>query len=144
MEKVRTQLGNGPKRLLKASLPAFFFEDGYTLSAADLGKSGVKIELSHKYNVGGAIILPPKQVEECGRWLLETLEQDSNGLPKQLADVLERLSKQSGFKAKLERGDKKKIKDALRVLKRQSAKNKAVAEAEADEPTLRQLPRKAV
>jgi len=145
MAKSNTQLGNGPRRLLKASLPEFLYEDGYTLSATDLGKSGVKIELSHNYNVGGAVILPPRQVQKCGRWLLETLEQDSNGLPKQLAGILEKLSKQSGFKAKLERGDKKKIKDALRALKRQSARSKAVAEAEADEPTLvRPLPKKAV
>ena len=144
MGKVDTQLGNSPKRLLKASLPAFLYEDGYTLSATDLGKSGVKIELSHNYNVGGAIILPPRQVEQCGRWLLETLEQESNGLPRQLTGILERLSKQSGFRAKLERGDKKKIKDALRILKTQSSKDKAVAEAEADEPALRQLPKKAV
>ncbi|MHC4299077.1 MAG: hypothetical protein ACYS7Y_17525 [Planctomycetota bacterium] len=144
MGKVNTQLGNGPKRLLKASLPEFAYEDGYTISATDLGKAGVKIELSHNYNVGGAIILPPKQVAECGRWLLETLDQDSNGLPRQLVGVLERLSKQSGFKAKLERGDKKKIKDALRVLKTQSARSKAVAAAEADEPALKQLPRRAV
>ena len=138
------KLGNGPKRLLNASLPAFSYDDGYTLKATDLGKAGVKIELSHNYNVGGAIILPPKQVAECGRWLLETLHQDSNGLPKQLVDVLERLSKQSGFRAKLERGDKKKIKDALKILKTQSSKDRAVAEAEADEPALRQLPRRAV
>ena len=144
MGKVNNQLGNDPRRLLKASLPAFSYEDGYTISATDLGKAGVKIELSHNYNVGGAIILPPKEVEKCGRWLLETLEQDSNGLPKQLTDVLERLSKQSGFKAKLERGDKNKIKDALKVLKARSAPSKAVAEAEADEPALKQLPRRAV
>jgi len=144
MGKLSTQLGNGPRRLLKASLPAFLYKDGYTLLATDLGKSGVKIELSHNYDVGGAIILPPKQVEQCGRWLLETIEQDSNGLPKQLTGILERLSKQSGFRAKLKRGDKKKMKDALRILKTQSSKDKAVAEAEADEPALRQLPRKAV
>ncbi len=144
MKEVSVRLGNGPKRLLKASLPAFLYEDGYTISATDLGKSGVKIELSHNYNIGGALILPPEQVEKCGRWLLETLEQDSNGLPKQLTDILERLSKQSGFKAKLERGDKKKMKDALKVLKRQSMTSKAVAAAEADEPALRQLPKRAV
>jgi len=144
MNEVSTQLGKGPKGLLKSSLPAFLYEDGYTLSATDLGKAGVKLELSHNYNLGAAIILPPKQVEECGRWLLETLEQDSNGLPKQLAGILERLSKQSGFRAKLERGDKKKMRDALRVLKRKSAPSKAVAEAEADEPALRQLPKRAV
>lgn len=144
MKKVSTQLGNSPRRLLKASLQAFLYEDGYTLSATDLGKSGVKIELSHNYNIGGALILPPEQVEAYGRWLLETLGQDRNGLPKQLTGILERLSKQSGFKAKLERGDKKKMKDALKVLKRPSASSMAVAKAEADEPTLRQLPKRAV
>ena len=147
MKKVSARSSNRPKRLLKhrrTALPTFLYEDGYAISAKDLGKAGVKIELSHNYNVGGAIILPPRQVEECGRWLLETLEQESNGLPKQLVDVLERLSNQSGFRAKLERGDKKKIKDALKVLKTQSARSKAVAEAEADEPALRQLPRRAV
>jgi hypothetical protein len=144
MNEVSTQLGKGAKRLLKPSLPAFLYEDGYTLSATDLGKAGVKIELSHKYNLGAAIILPPKQVGECGRWLLETLEQDSNGLPKQLAGVLERLSRQSGSRARLERGDKKKMKDALRALKRQSTRSKVVAAAEADEPALRQLSRRAV
>ena len=75
---------------------------------------------------------------------METLEQDSKGLPKQLVGVLERLSKQSGLRPKLERGDKKKMKDALRVLKRQPARSKVVAKAEADEPALRQLPRRAV
>lgn len=144
MNEVSAQLGNVSRRLLKASLPAFLYEDGYTLLATDLGKSGVKIELSHNYNVGGALILPPEQVEAYGRWLLETLGQDSNGLPKQLTGILERLSKQTGFKAKLERGDKKKMKDALKVLKRPAARSKAVADAEADEPALRQLPKKAV
>ena len=147
MKNVSLRSGNRPKRLLKhgrAALPEFHYEDGYRLSAKDLGKTGVKIELSHNYNVGGAIILPPEQVRECGTWLLETLEQESNGLPKQLTDILERLSKQSGFRAKLERGDKKKIKDALKVLKRQSTQDRAVAEAAADEPALHPLSKRAV
>jgi len=147
MGKVSVRSSNRPKRLLKhrrAALPEFHYEDGYRLSVKDLGKAGVKLELSHNYNIGGAIILPPRQVRECGTWLMETLEQESNGLPKQLTEILERLSKQTGSRAKLERGDKKKIKDALRVLKRESARSKAVAHAEADEPTLRQLSRRAV
>lgn len=148
MGKVSTRSSSRPKRLLRhrrAALPEFHYEDGYRLSAKDLGKAGVKIELSHNYNVGGAIILPPSQVREYGAWLMETLEQESNGLPKQLVEILERLSKQSGPRARLERGDKKKIRDALRVLKRHSAKSRAVAEAEADEPSLmRPLSKKAV
>lgn len=147
MRKISAQNGSGARKLLKhhrAALPEFVYEDGYTLSVKDLGKAGVKIELSHDYNVGAAIILPPKKVQECGAWLLETLEQESNGLPRQLTDILERLSKQSGFRTKLERGDKKKIREALRALKRRSARNAAVAEAEADEPVLRPLSKQAV
>lgn len=147
MAKVSTRSRNRSKRLLKHrrdALPEFHYEDGYRLSAKDLGKSGVKIELSHNYNIGGAIILPPRQVREYGTWLMETLEQDINGLPKQLTEILERLSKQTGTMLKLERGDKKKMREALRALRRQSASNKAVAEAEADEPALKPLPRKAV
>jgi len=147
MAKASARSNNRPKRLLRrhrAALPEYHYEDGYRLTAKDLGKNGVKIELSHNYNVGGAIILPPKQVRECGAWLMETLEQESNGLPKQLTEILERLSKQTGSKAELERGDKKKLREALRALKRQSARNKAVAQAEADEPALKALPKKAV
>ena len=147
MAKLSARSSNRSKRLLKhhrAALPEFHYEDGYRLSVKDLGKAGVKIELSHNYNVGGAIILPPRQVRECGTWLMETLEQESNGLPKQLTEILERLSKQTGSRAKLERGDKKKMREALRALKRQSSRSKAVAEAEADEPALRTLSRKAV
>ena len=147
MAKLSARRSNRSKRLLKhrrAALPEFYYEDGYRLSVKDLGKAGVKIELSHNYNVGGAIILPPRQVRECGTWLMETLEQESNGLPKQLTEILERLSKQTGSRAKLERGDKKKMREALRALKRQSSRSKAVAEAEADEPALRTLSRKAV
>jgi len=147
MRKASARSGSPAKRLLKHrrdALPEFHYEDGYRICAKDLGKAGVKIELSHGYNVGAAIILPPKQVEECGRWLLETLEQESNGLPRQLTDVLERLSNQSGFRAKLERGDKKKMKEALRALKRKSAQDRAVAAAAADEPALHPLSKRAV
>lgn len=125
MVKLTVQTGNSPNKRLKrtsAALPPFRYEDGYTFSASDLGKLGVKIELNHEYDTGVAIVLPPGKVGEFGKWLLETLEQESNGLPKQLCDILERLSKQSGFKPTLQRGDKKKIKDALKVLKSQSSK----------------------
>lgn len=147
MEQLSAQRSSRPKRLLRhhrAALPEYQYEDGYRLSVKDLGKTGVKIELSHNYNTGAAIILPPKQVRECGTWLMETLEQESSGLPKQLTEILERLSKQSGFRARLERGDKKKIREALRALKRHSARSNAVEEAEADEPALRALSKKAV
>jgi hypothetical protein len=103
-----------------------------------LGKLGVKIELKHRYDTAGAIILPPKEVAKCGRWMLETLEQESNGFPKGLHSILERLSGQSGFRPTLKRGDKKKIKDALKVMNSQRAK------ARSREPFLTSVSRKAI
>lgn len=125
-------------KFTSAALPPFQYKDGYMLSASDLGKLGVKIELNNEYEHGMAVILPPRQVGEYGRWLLETLEQDSNGLPKQLYEILERLSGQKGMKLNLRRGDKKKLKDALKVLK--SHKSKAMP----PEPVLRSYSTKAV
>jgi len=125
-------------KFTSAALPPFQYEDGYTLSASDLGKLGVKIELNHEYEHGMAIILPPRQVGEYGRWLLGTLEQDSNGLPKQLYEILERLSGQKGMKPNLRRGDKKKMKEALKVLKSHKSK------ARSPEPVLRSYSTKAV
>ena len=129
---------NRPSRVPRSALPPYSYEDGYTFSVTDLGKLGVKIELKHRYDTAGAIILPPKEVAKCGRWMLETLEQESNGMPKELHGILERLSRQSGFKPTLKRGDKKKIKDALKVLNSQRAK------ARSKEPFLTPLPRKAM
>jgi hypothetical protein len=102
-----------------SALPGFRYCNGYTFRATDLGKQGVKIELTHEKDVGAAIILPPKEVGQCGRWLLKTLGQDCHGLPKELPDILQRLTGQKGTERILEWGDKKKIKDALKVLRKQ-------------------------
>ncbi|MHC4494956.1 MAG: hypothetical protein ACYSYM_03935 [Planctomycetota bacterium] len=121
MAKPGGRIGKSPGKPVKnrrGVLPAFRYKDGYTLSASDLGKLGVKIELNHEHDAGVAIILPPEKVAECGRWMLETLEQDTNGLPQQLRSILERLSKQSGFKPTLQRGDKKRIREALKALRK--------------------------
>jgi hypothetical protein len=141
MGKLSRRICNSPNKPLKhphSALPAFRYEAGYTFSASDLGKLGVKIELNHEHDTGVAIILPPRKVGECGIWLLETLEQESNGLLKELLGILERLGKQKGFKPALQRGDKKKIKDALKVLKSQSSKVRTQA------PVLRPLSKKAI
>ena len=100
-----------------SSLPPFVFGNGYSLSAFDLGGSGVKVELRHNGDVGAAIIMPPEEVHKLGRWLLRTLGQDQHGLPSELGRILERLSKTKVQQSILERGDKKRIKEALRVLK---------------------------
>jgi hypothetical protein len=100
-----------------SSLPPFVFGNGYSLAAFDLGNSGVKVELGHEGDVGAAVILPPEEVHKLGRWLLRTLGQDRHGLPEDLGRILERLSKTKVEHSILERGDKKRIKEALRALK---------------------------
>jgi hypothetical protein len=98
-------------------LPPFTFGNGYSLSAFDLGNSGVKIELHHNGSVHAAVMLPPEAVQELGRWLLRTLGQDEHGFPVELDGILERLSKAKVENSILERGDKKRIKQALRALR---------------------------
>jgi len=103
--------------LRRESLPGFVYRNGFSLSATDLGNNGVKIEFSHENDVAAAIILPPDAVEQCGRWMLKTLGQDKHGLPEEFPMVLRRLSQHKGIERSLERGDKKRIKDALRALR---------------------------
>ena len=98
------------------ALPGFIFQNGYTLQASDLGNSGVKIELLHDYDTVGAIILPPKEVGKCSRWLFQTLGQDRFGLPGELPEILKRLSREERAGQILRRGDKTKIRDALKAL----------------------------
>ena len=100
-----------------AALRGFRYDNGYTLQATDMGSLGVKIELLQDHDTGGAIILPPKLVGECGRWMLQTLGQDRHGLPEELPDILKRLSRQKAATRLLKRGDKKIIKDALKTLR---------------------------
>ena len=124
-EKQRVRTSNSPQKKGKyrhTVLQAFRYEAGYTLSASDLGNLGVKIELNNEYDNGLAIILPPIKVGECGMWLLETIGQENHGLFQELRDILERLSKQNRLQTKLQRGDKKTIKEVLKVLKSQSSR----------------------
>ncbi len=100
-----------------SSLPPFAFGSGYSLKAFDLGNAGVKLELHHDGDTEAAIILPPREVGSLGRWLLNTLGQDKHGLPVELGGILERLTKPNLKHPILERGDKKRIKEALRTLR---------------------------
>jgi hypothetical protein len=119
MNQDNTVTGSRANRNLSrrhSSLSGFEYQNGYRFSATDLGKQGVKIELLHRDDAEAAIILPPKEVGKCGKWLLQTLGQDRFGLPPELPDILKRLTKQKGTKRVLQRGDKKRISDALKVL----------------------------
>ncbi len=106
-----------PANRSSSSLPSFVFGNGYSLTAFDLGSAGVKLELGHDGTVGAAIILPPEEVGNLGRWLLRTLGQDKHGFPVELGGILERLSKAPVKAPILERGDKRRIKEALRALR---------------------------
>ncbi len=99
-----------------AVLPGFYYKNGYTLCLADLGKVGVKIELIDSNEGSAAVILPPEKTEECSKWLSKTIGQRSRSLPEELAKILARLLKEKEPKRILERGDKKTIKEALKLL----------------------------
>ena len=120
MIEIATEYGkrtSKPVSFARASLPGFEYRNGFTFTATDLGNNGVKIELLHENDVTAAIILPPGAVAECGRWMLKTLGQDKHGLPNGLPDILRRLSKHKAAAPAFNHGDKKKIKDAIRVLR---------------------------
>jgi len=107
----------------RPALSGFYYEDGYTLLGTDLGGLGVKMELMRKHKGGGAVILPPHKARECAQWLQRTLGQVNQSLPKELPDVLERIIEQEGLAPVLKRGDKKKIKDVIKILKAQQGEN---------------------
>ena len=127
MERLSLRTGEEPKKPINqmyAAFSAFRYKDGYTFSAIDLGTRGVKVELNQEYDVGAAVILPPEKVRDCGRWLLQTLGQNSYGLPEELTDILQRVISHEKSAIILQRGDKTKIKDALKVLRRDQRKLK--------------------
>jgi hypothetical protein len=99
------------------ALPEFHYENGYTLCIADLGKAGVKVELIDNHEGSAAVILPPDKTEECSKWLSQTLGQRYRLLPDELSKILGRLVKEKKPNKILERGDKKTIKAALKLLK---------------------------
>ncbi len=102
-------------------LPQFYYKNGYTLCLADLGKAGVKVELIDSNEGSAAVILPPDKTQEASRWLSKTIGRRSPsdraaGLPEELSKILGRLLKNREPKKILERGDKKTIKEALKLL----------------------------
>jgi hypothetical protein len=111
------QDARGPAQRRSSSLAPYVFGNGYSLTAFDLGNGGVKLELQHQGESEAAIILPSEEVRNLGRWLLATLGQDERGLPVELSGILERLSKAKIKVPILERGDKKRIKEALQTLR---------------------------
>lgn len=105
----------------RSAISEFCYENGYRLSVTDLGNEGVKIELVHEYKDGGAIIVPPAKAEECGKWLLQTIGQIKYSPLKELADILQRLMREKSLGQILQRGEKKKIREAVRLLKIQQS-----------------------
>ena len=132
MERLSLRIGDRTEKRMPQVYHAFsefHYKEGYKFSAIDLGTQGVKIELNQAHDVGAAIILPPEKVHECGRWLLRTIGQNRFGLPNELTDILARLINHEKAGKILQRGDKKKIKDALKVLRRDRLEAKAEGKA---------------
>ena len=99
-----------------SALTRFSYQNGYLLSVIDLGKHGVKIELRHQADAA-AIILPPEEAKQCATWLLNTIGLNNHNSLGELPAILQRLIKHKQSKRILEHGDKKKIKDAIKLLK---------------------------
>ena len=99
-----------------SALTRFSYQNGYLLSVIDLGKHGVKIELRHQTDAA-AIILPPEEAKQCATWLLNTISLNNHNSLGELPAILQRLIKHKQSKRILEHGDKKKIKDAIKLLK---------------------------
>lgn len=115
----KTEISQKTAKLIRQKLgvlPEFHYSNGYTLSISDLGKAGVKIELTDRHESTAAVILPPDKTEECSRWLSHTIAQKTHLLPEELLIILGRLLSERQSKI-LERGDKKIIKESIRILK---------------------------
>ena len=101
----------------RSALAGYCYENGYVLTVTDLGNQGVKLELVHECQDGGAIILPPAKAEECAKWLFQTIGQVKHSPVKELCDILQKLMREKALSRMLQRGDKKKIREAVRLLK---------------------------
>ena len=112
-----------PTRRKISAFPGFCYKNGYTLSIADLGKAGVKIEVADAYEDSAAVILPPAKTKECNRWLSKTLGQKDRELPQELPKILKRLLAVKKPGRILERGDKKVVKEALKQLELEGIRN---------------------
>ena len=93
------------------ALSGFYYKNGYELVLSDLGKLGVKIELTNAQESSAAVILPPNKTEECSKWMGKTLGLRNQNLPGELSKIFRRLLKEKRPEKILERGDKKIIKD---------------------------------
>jgi len=101
----------------KPALEQFSYEGGYLLLCSDLGSQGVKIELVHPDEGSSAVILPSEKAQQCARWMLRTLAQRKDDLLYELPDILQRIIGSNGSEVTLKRGDKKKLRDTIQILR---------------------------
>lgn len=59
----------------KQTLDNFYYQNGYLLSGTDMGRDGVKIELSSEHGEKGAIILPAGKAAELSTWIKNSIGQ---------------------------------------------------------------------
>lgn len=100
----------------KAALRQFHYKKGYSLLCSDLGSEGVKVELGHSDEDASAVVLPPDKVRQCARWMLRTLELRNHDSLKELPEILQRIITGNGSKKAFKRGDKKKLREAMKFI----------------------------
>ena len=96
-----------------SALNEFTYRNGYTLTVTDMGSDGLRIELIHPYENTAAVIIPPDKALMCVHWMLKTLALQEDKLPAELPEILRRIVDRKS----LNRGDKKKIRNAIRTLR---------------------------
>ncbi len=94
-------------------LDEFKYHNGYEFTATDLGSEGVRIELVHPSQGTSAVIMPPDKARRCAHWILRSLALREPNLPSELPELLYRLVNNKT----LRRGDKKKIREAIQILR---------------------------
>jgi hypothetical protein len=95
------------------ALDEFTYKNGYVLTVTDLGSDGLRIELIHSYEGSAAVIMPSDIARRCAHWMLRSLAIREPQLPADLPGALHRLVSNKTLK----RGEKRKIRDAIRILK---------------------------
>jgi hypothetical protein len=123
IDRINIPSGEDLMRQNGKALPHFTYADGYTLNITDFGNAGVKVELLHDEEPTCALILPPTVARECAKWLLRTIGQQDPRLPTEFPMILHRLIRHKDPNGVLKRGDKKKLIEALRILKAMDSKN---------------------
>jgi len=95
----------------------FTYKNGYEIEAIDLGiVNGVRVTITHPREGSGAILLPADQACKLGEYLLRSMGQKIPCLPTRLQAILQNALDTKGTDIHLKRGDKKRIRETLKIM----------------------------